>query len=122
MINIIPQAEAKSKSKFEAEEKVQQQKISDEKTKQRRPKQMKRNGKSRLDPFYPGDFSTVFLCRGQGNAISPPSLSMRKTQLLRIDRHKISAERAIHCIQQMIPTVIKNQMSKQFSLIRSFIN
>ena len=60
MINIIPQAEAKSKSKFEAAEKVQQQKISDEKTKQRRPKQMKRNGKSRLDPFYPGDFSAVF--------------------------------------------------------------
>ena len=61
MINIIPQAEAKSKSKFEAEEKVQQQKISDEKTKQRRPKQMMRNdGKSRFDPFYPGDFSAVF--------------------------------------------------------------
>ena len=60
MTNIIPQAEAKSKSKFEAAEKVQQQKISDEKTKQRRPKQMMRNGKSRLDPFYPGDFSAVF--------------------------------------------------------------
>ena len=90
---------------------MQQQKISDEKTKQRRPKQMMRNGKSRLDPFYPGDFSTVFLCRGQGNAISPQSLSMRKTQLLRIDKDKISAERVTRCIQQMIPTAIECQIS-----------
>ena len=115
MINIIPQAEAKSKSKFEAEEKVQQQKISDEKTKQRCPKQMMRNGKSRLDPFYsyvyPDDSGSVFLCRGQGNAIPPPSLSMRKTQLLRIDKDKISAERVTRCIQQMIPTAIECQIS-----------
>ena len=67
MINIIPQAEAKSKSKFEAAEKVQQQKISDEKTKQRRPKQMMRNGKSRSIRFTRVISVPCFNAAGRGS-------------------------------------------------------